>query len=634
MTLTLLALALMAPNLVPNSDFRGELEGWRLPAQVELATDTGRGDARSLRLHNLDPAAYPLASLTLPLEPGRTYRFSAWVKTEGVTGDDLGGATVCLQSHGPDGYLGGKFPSGAMGDTDWFQVSAEYDIPAAATSSALSLYLRRGVTGTAWFDDVEVSLVEEAPLRASMIQPNYRGWLRPEGDTIVAYRLGRELPGGVSPAECTLSFALRDGEQVVGTSTWAGPLAETGWATTSLRPDTPGSYELEVILSRTDGGTELGRWSHPLILRAPDAPVPAVAIDAQGFCVVAGERFFPLGLYMSDVDEASAAQLAAAGFNTMMPYAGTGGGPARITERLDTAEAAGMKLILSIKDLYAGTRWAPREVDSEAMADEWALSHVNAYKHHPGLLAWYTNDELPLSRYDQLVQRQRLIAEADPDHPTWAVLYQIEVIDRYAGTADVLGTDPYPIPERLPSLAADWTRRTLDARGPNSPIWQVPQIFDWAGYREGPAKDAARPPTLDEMRTMAYQCLVEGAKGLIFYSWYDLHKFPETFDARWAEVTQMNAELRAFLPWVIADQTSGWSVESPSADAVGRVWGPATAGGPNLLLVTNGGDEEVTLTLAGPVPSLGAPLYGQAQIAGRQLTLAPRSCAAYPLEAG
>ncbi|HAZ63810.1 MAG TPA: hypothetical protein DCZ72_09425, partial [Armatimonadetes bacterium] len=63
---------------------------------------------------------------------------------------------------------------------------------------------------------------------------------------------------------------------------------------------------------------------------------------------------------------------------------------------------------------------------------------------------------------------------------------------------------------------------------------------------------------------MAYQCLAAGAKGLIFYSWFDLLKFPDTFDARYADITQLAADIHAIEPWILADAPTGLSLAPPA----------------------------------------------------------------------
>ena len=631
---TLIALALLAPpvvvgpNLIPNADFAGPPTGWRMPAQVTLDDTVGHGDSRSLKLVNPDAADYPLAHYDVPCVPGRSYRFAVWVRTEGVAGAGTG-ATITLQSEGAGGYLGGDYPAGRRGTQDWTRIEGMYTIPEAAVNTSLSLYLRRGGTGTAWFDDVELYEVAEPPLRVNLVQPNYRNWLRGE-EVSVLYWLADTLPDGLTAEQTLLELTLRDETAVIRRQANPpqppGPVPGSA-GTLPVPRLMPGAYTFEVRLLRADTEAELAAWSTELTVRDPALPAPKVSIDAQGFTLVEGQRFLPLGLYLGSVNPDELAQIAAAGYNTIMPYNSARGDDARNRQWLDWAHEAGLRTIYSVKDHYYQLHSAPPGLTSEEVADAAALAQVAAVRDHPAVLAWYLNDELPLTVHDQLLRRNELIKAADPDHPTWSVLYQVPVIDRYADTADVLGTDPYPIPRALPAMAGQWTAQTLAAKGGAGAIWQVPQVFDWAAYTEQGVRDP-RPPTLQEMRTMAYQCLAAGAKGLIFYSWFDLLKFPDTFDARYADITQLAADIHAIEPWILADAPTGLSLAPPAeADASlyrARAWGPPPGGGGSLLLATNGSDEPVTLTLGGPEVTVGATLAGDGELVGRQLTLPPR----------
>ena len=113
------------PNLALNPSFEKPAQDSRLPAdwwgdrEVYRQVDgAGRDGSAALSYSNDDPARYRLASQRLSLQPGRKYRFSGWVKTERVAGDESG-ATLCVEWSNKEGkWLGGAYPSGVRGTRD------------------------------------------------------------------------------------------------------------------------------------------------------------------------------------------------------------------------------------------------------------------------------------------------------------------------------------------------------------------------------------------------------------------------------------------------------------------------------------------------------------------------------------
>ena len=148
-------------------------------------------------------------------------------------------------------------------------------------------------------------------------------------------------------------------------------------------------------------------------------------------------------------------------------------------ETLDALHEAGIASIYSVKDFYEGLAC---KTDDEGR--ERTSKKIEELKDHPAIIAWYINDELPLSMRETLAAHRDLVEELDPGRPAWVVLYQIEEIREYIPTFDVIGTDPYPISTKSASLAWDWSRRTNEAVFGFHANWQVQQYFNWANYRQ------------------------------------------------------------------------------------------------------------------------------------------------------
>ena len=75
----------------------------------------------------------------------------------------------------------------------------------------------------------------------------------------------------------------------------------------------------------------------------------------------------------------------------------------------------------------------------------------------------------------------------------------------------------------------------------------VIQIFDWAflyrNYKEQPDYISS-PPTLQEIRSMSWQELVSGGKGLMYYSLLEfMEQNKTTIEERWKDVIKFTNEI-------------------------------------------------------------------------------------------
>ena len=457
------------------------------------------------------------------------------------------------------------------------------DKPVRAT---LTPYLTRGNTGTVWFDDVTIE-TEPPAWSAYLILPSQER-LDPAGGRIVlgSVLVGRFLPAPERIEDADLSCMIR---VVAGGGQVAGLRAAVldGRITTVLPALPPGPAVLRLTLRETKHKWILGEQEIPVTVAAlPPPSSTACRIDARGRALVAGKPFLPVGLYLSGIQRADLDRLAASPFDCVMPYAGidlkfdgsTRTGIEAVREVLDASVAKGIKVIFSIKDMYAGTQWAQTEWEGakgEAAVVERA---VGAFKDHPALLAWYVNDERPLAMLDRLVERRRLVNRLDPDHPAWAVLDQFDAIPSYGGSYDVLGIDPYPIRDNgSRDMARVLDGLEMSARGIGTsdglPLWVVPQIFSWGMYdaktREEMLKKS-RYPTEAEMRAMTLLCALKGARGFVFYSYFDLFRpmAKPDLDRRWGEIVRVGKMVRDLEPFLTAADPPV-PVEVPVAD--GRV---------------------------------------------------------------
>ncbi|MCX6899101.1 MAG: hypothetical protein NT105_10405, partial [Verrucomicrobia bacterium] len=412
-------------SLVRNAGFEDGKTHWSLPKTFSVVDDAAHSGTHSLRLVNTNKAAYLLASQTIPFKPGMKYRYSAWIKTRGVQGEDTG-ATICMEWSGAKGWLGGSYASGKKGDRDWFRVEdVTAPIPKEATSVRVQLYLRKGMTGTAWFDDINVTESYPPALDAALLKPNYRGRL-PKNATdqrvIVRAKLADYMKDSLKPEQTTLVCSLLAGDKTVREQRVKQPKAGYNDVTFDAKPLAVGDYIARVELLAPDG-TSLGRQEFELHKLPAGAPQPTVFLDAHNRTLVNGKPFFPLGWYFGPGPttknfEEHLDRVAASPFNTIMCYGINVGGVEKVRTYLDALAARKLKIIYSIKDVYAGTEGYYEPVLGLRGEDAIVRGIVPLFRDHPAVLAWYLNDELPLTMRDRLDARQRLVRQLDPNHPT------------------------------------------------------------------------------------------------------------------------------------------------------------------------------------------------------------------------
>lgn len=608
-------------NLVANPSFEevgrnGVPVAWDAsPAYYQSNHLIAHDGQRSVKYENDDPAKYVFCRQKLEPRPGVTYRIRAHVKTRDIAGEDSG-ATMCLEWQDKDGkYIGGCYPKGVKGTSDWTLVEGvTRSLPKNAASMVIQCYVRRQMTGEAWYDNVEVVRVQAPPMDSVVLSPVYRGRITKDGPESARIGVSVELADyeDVRREQVRLEWRLttEETDERVNEGTIKGDAFHTSFDSgNAYEFDVPtrslavGDYVLSLRL--LDGnGQQLDADEHGLT-RVPDDFSPVATIDRHQRLIVRGKPFFPIGMYWSRINEDDLKIYSNSHFNCMMPYAT----PSR--EQMDLAERYGVKVIYSIKDWYYGHRGCPNWIESIEEEEPAVRQRVRDIRDHPALLAWYLNDELPLRFMPQLNAHQRFVAEEDPHHPTWVVLYQVNTVRKYLKSLDVIGSDPYPIGRtgdlNRASLAADWTQITYDQVYRARPMWQVPQAFNWANYRQRDAGwDPAnfRSPRKAELRSMTWQCITEGARGIIFYSWYDLRRNPDMpFEESWDNLEDVAAELDRFAPILLSvERAPNIRIESATSREA-PTWLHAIvrkANGKVYIFTANDGDGDGTVRFVLP----------------------------------
>lgn len=546
------------------------LETWKCPDGYDFASGDGPNGTPALHYVRRDAKKYILASNPVKgLKPFTRYRFGVKVKTRDVSVFQSGhGAAVCIEYQKNGRYLGGSHPVGISGTKDWTDVSGLTVSPADFSLATMTLYLRSGHTGEAWF--AEPYIYEEKPeWYTDVIYPYMKYALSPGEQTLVfnSYPVG--AGGGPFTVRAVL---LKDGKTVNA-------------QTVSVKEDRyelklpleKGRYEIRLKLSGCDSGSSLER-TVSLAVPSGTPGKNAVFIDQKGRAVVNGRKFLPVGLFFNQMgasfrnsgnvwrqEEFDA--LKHSPFNCIMPYdamlwrrkESPLRGLAETRSIMDELDRLGIKVIFSLKDIHGGQKgW--KKLDGHKGVENVTEYLVSSLRDHPALLAWYLNDEQTVDSF-RLRQRER-VSLLDPWHPTW----QCQCIPRNffqaAGGADIFGVDPYPIRKGAGSDMKEILHffqsagKAFSADGKSS-VWGIPQIFPWSNYSKN---FACFPPTGQQMRSMNLLMAILGAKGFIFFSYPDLLK-PEllagkeySFRNHWNEVCHAARLLRNLAEYLLSDR--------------------------------------------------------------------------------
>jgi hypothetical protein len=269
-----------------------------------------------------------------------------------------------------------------------------------------------------------------------------------------------------------------------------------------------------------------------------------VEVDrATGALLVEGRKVFPLilsngpplGAKTPDGEDALAV-LAAGGANFLRVgrHEWSSGSIdqqiAGVREMLDAAAAHGFHCWLqlgTVPDLPARGLAAKQQLLTRI---------VGQLKDHPALGAWKGIDEpanpsrparVPVAG---LVRAYQALHEADPHHPvviTQAPVGTVAQLAPYRPAFDITGADIYPVSyppgkhaggrNRDIGVVGSIARKMARAAG-GKPFWMTLQIA-WSGTvrtKQHP-DNVPRFPTLSQERFMAYQAIVNGARGLAFF---------------------------------------------------------------------------------------------------------------------
>lgn len=306
---------------------------------------------------------------------------------------------------------------------------------------------------------------------------------------------------------------------------------------------------------------------------AAAAPL-SVQYDDDGMVTVNGQRTLIIGSYYPAQSDRPYADMAEAGFNLVRTNSSA--------EEMDKALAAGLMTWTSVGTI---------DLENREPSTAKLLDAVNAIKEHPALAfiesvdepAWTWMKAETRVPAQPFVEAYPLIKAADPHHLLYmnhAPTNLVKTMQAYNAGTDVVACDIYPVnPGGLRPMYAlfedghqgDLNNQTLSqvgdyvdkmrrVTGPNRPLLMVLQAFAWEALRDEKERDETKVlyPTWEESRFMAFQSLIKGANGIIYWGSFSM---PQPSDA-WTAITRTAREIADLAP-VLAERTAAFV---PSVD--------------------------------------------------------------------
>ncbi|GBG07042.1 putative S-layer protein [Paenibacillus agaridevorans] len=496
-----------------------------------------RTGTRSLKYEN--GATNNSPRFEFAVTPGMGYYAEVWVKTEGISGED--GALLALDVvDSAGGWITGSYVN-PIKPEQWTLLRIPLlTAPANATKADLTLYTR-GSAGTVWFDDLQIYSVMPKLLQTQLAYPNYRGFIMPGDESPI--RIKAEPAIGADLTAYTLRASLLgNDDSVLEAQEYTGVSSiEHTFASAQLAP---GTYKARVEALSADTVVDSKEWTIQKV--SSRAELPRTYVDSEGRFWRDDKLFLPIGIYADKIIASELEELKDSPINTLLPY------DYPSEQQLDLAQQYGKSVIFSLKDFYYGSTWAPEGIESDEDAVEMISDFANRYKSHPALLAWYLNDESPND--DRLPSHYEAVKENDPDHPAYTVDFNLPNANTLDKTTDIFGLDVYPIkgldtdPISEPGKLQKETTAMLGKKGQ----WAVVQAQNVGNYAQG----GLRPPTEQEMRNMAWQYITEGARGILFYSLFDLKNDDsgQAYEKLLGHVNTVAQEIKDLQAFILSDK--------------------------------------------------------------------------------
>lgn len=571
---------------------------WRLPEGFSYDSTGGESGSGALRYSKNIGDPYVIASHRIKVEPGAKYRLSMMARGEAIKNFE-GKGLFAVEYKKNGSHVSGNYYSmgkgGVLQDGVWKELVLEVSPPEDFDVAAISFFLGKAVAGTIWYDNLRLEKTGAVPPDIFDFPPSnltVRG-----SDAELAFRAVVYQPIPLNELEMKITSG--------GVESRIRP-DSNAYFRVSPRGLTPGKLPVTVELRRIADGQTLGSAEFNYFVTNAKASANASSVGTDGFTMVNGERFLPIGFYCRNINSEMLKRVSEAGANFIMPYAI--GREGNIAEKLDLAWKYHLRVLFNVMYQHENAKSKVVSHGAAQGIDEVLKAWVKEFRSHPALLGWYLSDENPRHEIPRLRQMREMINAIDPDHFTVTLTYRPIDFPAFINTGDVFATDPYPI-ETVASRSMAHVHRLINGASALTPrVWMVPQAFNWGAYRkhENPAQPY-RFPSEAEIRSMVLSGAVNGAKGFLFYSYDSIFgrgekKYPGSAENNWDLLVPAVKLLKELAPFFLSTEPAPPVTVVKGNGCRARAW---TRDGKIKVIITGDGPGDVDALIEVPdAPSL------------------------------
>jgi hypothetical protein len=520
-------------NLLVNPDFETAAANGITPANwtdngFALDATVSKSGTKSYRVVN--PYLIPYAQSAwqdLFLQKG-TYEIAGWIKTSGLGATRTGSVRICLSA--PNTYppiYGSGCTALTTGTADWTYFQQTDISVASDTMARFSMGVYGEPDGTAWFDSVELRR-QKLPLQVFMQYPNYRGQLFDDQPQSARFTVQLDATD-VGPLSAYLVSATVTDESTGGVVIQNSIAAAASFTTNldfgGLAMNKPYLAKFKLVNAAT--GAEVPSTTFPAyrIVKASGAVRNAmnVSVDAQNRFLLKGVPSFLLGVYDSGLGYTSLEsswqstltterRLFELPINLYLNYWYGNAANASMMPLMNVLQTHGISMLTNAN--------CSGSVAAAATGPNWFLQStddiVAQRSTHPGFAGYYAADECQAPIAADVFANYQRMQRLDPGGVALGTLLPNFDLPFWRDSVDILATDPYPIVGAQPATGYPLSAVSDAARAVNNALFGSRPFVMTLQFFLGTSN--SHWPTYQEIRSMSYAAITEGANGLFYWS--------------------------------------------------------------------------------------------------------------------